>query len=90
MIIPPRTHPDFKGYAVPPLLKAEAAAAYLDISVDTLARWRVQGSGPAFVKFTRAKQGIVRYRREDLDAFIAEHRCTSTSPATVQPDPERR
>jgi len=59
-----------------PLCTPQQAAAYLTVSVDTLARWRTVGRGPRFLKFTRAKQGIVRYRREDLDRFILE-RLTS-------------
>lgn len=54
-----------------PLLTPKDAALYLAISVDTLAYWRCIGRGPKYIKFTRARQGVVRYRREDLDRFIA-------------------
>jgi hypothetical protein len=62
-----------------PLLTGQQAAEYLAVSVDTLSYWRTVGRGPAFVKFTRARQGVVRYRREDLDRFIDECVQTSTS-----------
>lgn len=62
-----------------PLLTAAKAAEYLSVSVDTLSRWRQQGGGPAYVKFTRAKQAAVRYRREDLDRFIGLCMQTSSS-----------
>jgi predicted site-specific integrase-resolvase len=61
------------------LLTAPQAADFLGVSVDTLSRWRQQGGGPRFVKFTRAKQGIVRYRPADLERFIGEHVQESTS-----------
>jgi hypothetical protein len=61
------------------LLTPKQSAEFLGVSVDTLARWRVVGVGPAFVKFSRAKQALVRYRREDLERFIREHVHTSTS-----------
>src|SRR5437764_15177614 len=61
------------------LYSPREAAEFLGVSVDTLARWRVLGSGPAFVKFSRAKQAVVRYRREDLERFVGAHVHTSTS-----------
>jgi hypothetical protein len=61
------------------LCSPQEAAEFLGVSVDTLARWRVVGTGPAFVKFSRAKQAIVRYRREDLERFVQAHVRTSTS-----------
>ena len=50
------------------------AAAYLGLAVSTLNKWRCYGNhGPAFVKLGKA----VRYRREDLDAYLS----TATVPA---------
>ena len=51
------------------------AAAYLNLSPNTLNRWRYTGQGPRYRKFGRA----IRYQREDLDAWIAS---TSTSSTT--------
>lgn len=48
-------------------LTPEEAAYVLDRSVATLARWRVTGEGPAFV---RPKPRLVRYRLVDLEAFL--------------------
>ncbi len=72
-------HHETPNDAGPHLLTPKQAAEFLGVSVDTLARWRVLGAGPAFVKFSRAKQALVRYRREDLERFIREHLHTSTS-----------
>ena len=45
------------------LLTAIEAAAHLRCAKQTLARWRCEGGGPAYVK----AGGRVLYRREDLD-----------------------
>lgn len=52
------------------LMKPAQAAEYLQISATTLAIWRsTNRSRLPFVKIG----GQVRYRRQDLDAFIAEN-----------------
>lgn len=51
-------------------LSRRQAAAYLNISVATLARWASRGTGPAHFKLA----GLTRYLRSDLDAFLAERR----------------
>lgn len=50
------------------LLTAAEAAAYVNVSIRTLARWRAAGSGPVVVKLSAR---TVRYRVADLDAWIA-------------------
>jgi hypothetical protein len=45
------------------------------IAPRTLQRQRLEGKGPVFVKIG----GAVRYRRSDLDEYIAANRRTSTS-----------
>jgi len=49
-----------------PLLTPKEAAERLRSSVPTLARWRVNGNGPAYVK----NGGRVFYRDSDLESFI--------------------
>ena len=49
------------------LLTPEEVAEFLGMKPNTLARWRSNGIGPAYVKLGSA----VRYRREDLDRFVA-------------------
>ncbi|MDO3167207.1 helix-turn-helix domain-containing protein [Mycobacteroides abscessus subsp. abscessus] len=44
-------------------------AAHLGVPVRTLAEWRYRGGGPRFVKVGRH----VRYRHEDVDAWMAAH-----------------
>jgi len=55
------------------------AAAYLGLSPNTLNRWRYTGDGPRFVKLGRA----VRYRREELDDWVASCGRQSTSSAVI-------
>lgn len=60
------------------MLKVKDAAARLGLSVSTLNKWRVYGTGPAFVKLGAS----VFYREEDLAAFVAARtRTTTWSPA---------
>jgi len=58
-------------------LKTEAAAAFLQVKPATLEQWRWSGKGPKFIKMNRA----VRYRKEDLDAFIVARVFGSTTEA---------
>jgi hypothetical protein len=53
-----------------------SAAKYLGgFEVSTLAKWRVYGTGPVFVKIGKR----VFYEESALDAFIDQGRRTSTS-----------
>lgn len=56
------------------MLKVTQAAARLGLSKSTLNKWRCFGTGPAFIKLGAA----VFYQAEDLDAWVAERRRTST------------
>lgn len=63
------------------LLNDREAAALLGVTQSTLNFWRVQRRGPAFVKLGHA----VRYRRADIDAYIAaSRRETSDSRAATK------
>jgi predicted DNA-binding transcriptional regulator AlpA len=57
------------------LLDTKAAAAYLGLHPNTLEKRRVYGGSPKFCRLGRA----VRYRPEDLDAWIAARVVESTS-----------
>jgi excisionase family DNA binding protein len=52
------------------LLTVEEAARYLRVTRRTLDRWRASGIGPPSIKLP---SGGRRYRRADLDAYLAEH-----------------
>ena len=48
------------------MVRTEQAAVILDVKKSTLESWRCRGGGPPFVRYGRA----IRYREEDLSAFI--------------------
>lgn len=50
------------------------AAAYLRTSPSTLAKRRLYGTGPRYCRIGRA----IRYRKSDLDAFMADTAVKST------------
>jgi predicted site-specific integrase-resolvase len=58
-------------------LKTEEAAAFLQVKPATLEQWRWSGKGPRFIKLNRA----VRYRKEDLVAFVEARVFGSTTEA---------
>lgn len=61
------------------LFNTPDAAAYLALSPKTLERFRSEGTGPAYVKCGPGRRARVRYRKADLDAWIAAQTRTSTS-----------
>ena len=68
------------------LLTEQDTAALLKVTVKTLQGWRYRGEGPPFIKAGRC----VRYRREDLEAFVAAAVRTSTSDPGAAPIRSRR
>lgn len=68
------TNPVEKSVATEPLLTPEQAAKILNVSTSYLAKSRVDGDGPQFVKIGRA----VRYPESSLRNFIKARTRTST------------
>ncbi len=60
-----------RGIVVPEYLDSAGAAVYLGMSIDWLAKARCECNGPKFSKVSNARGGAVRYKRSDLDAFMA-------------------
>ena len=61
----------------PAVLRPKEAAQYIGLSIATLARMRVDGTGPVFIQIHTRSIG---YRREDLDDWVAARpRFRSTS-----------
>ena len=58
------------------LLPPEQAANYLLLSISTLARMRIAGNGPTFVRVSAQRVG---YRTSDLDKYLDGRTRTSTS-----------
>lgn len=57
------------------VMTVQQAAEYLGLAVSTLNKWRCHGGGPVFIKMGRS----VRYRVEDLEAFVRGNRMSSSS-----------
>lgn len=57
------------------ILTTQEAAKYVRLSKPTLERFRISGDGPRFAKLG----GAVRYRADDLDAWLASRLIQSTS-----------
>lgn len=62
--------------SVTSLLPPDRAAKYLLLSTSTLARMRIAGNGPAFVRLSKQRVG---YRISDLDKYLDGRTRTSTS-----------
>ncbi len=52
---------------VSPWMKTKEAAAYIGSTEQTLRAWRAYGRGP---KYHSPSARVVRYFRDDLDAFL--------------------
>jgi predicted DNA-binding transcriptional regulator AlpA len=63
------------------LLDAQRAADWTGLSTSTLAKLRLSGDGPTYVKLGRR----VVYRIADLEAWIEAHRFKSTSEYVSKP-----
>jgi predicted DNA-binding transcriptional regulator AlpA len=57
------------------LLTQREAASVLRLSERTIEQMRCAGTGPRFVRINHS----VRYRQQDLDAYIASRVVSSTS-----------
>ncbi len=68
------------------LLTEKQVAALLRVTVKALQAWRGRGGGPPFVKMGRC----VRYRLEDLEAFVRAALRQSTSDRGPASRPSRR
>ncbi len=57
-------------------MRSPEAASYLRMAESTLAKLRCYGGGPRFAK---VGPRLVIYDRADLDAYLADRMCRSTS-----------
>jgi predicted DNA-binding transcriptional regulator AlpA len=63
-------------YPIRRVLRTPAAAHYVNLGIPTLEKFRLSGEGPRFIRLGRRAIG---YDVEDLDAWLAERKTTSTS-----------
>lgn len=64
-----------------PLLRAPEAAAFLGISVQTLARWRGTGQGPQYIRLSAR---AVAYKQSALEAWCMARSFQSTTQAAAR------
>lgn len=68
-----------KGDFMSTLLNEKETAEQIGMSVHWLRRKRWAGGGIPFVKLSAGTGGAVRYRREDVEKFLADRVRRSTS-----------
>ncbi|MFN0263968.1 helix-turn-helix transcriptional regulator [Tepidamorphus sp. 3E244] len=66
-------------------LKEGQVAELLGLPVRTLQSWRLRGGGPEFYKIGRS----VRYKRADLEEWLASRKASSTASVGAFPDQGR-
>jgi hypothetical protein len=59
-----------------PKLRVNEAARHLGLAVSTMNKLRLSGLGPRFIRLTRRR---VAYDLDDLEAYAAERKRSSTS-----------
>ena len=64
------------GNIISKFLRTPEAAAYIGLSLSTLAKMRLRGDSPPYIK---AGPRIVVYDVADLDKWLGERKRTSTS-----------
>ncbi len=55
------------------LMTPDDVAALLKVNAGTLANWRVKGIGPRWTRVGAKDRGKIRYRHEDVQAYIAQN-----------------
>jgi len=63
-----------KGAAALRLRKPEWAAEQLEVTVETLEKWRAQHIGPPFY---RLSSRLIRYSVRDIEDYKKRHRITT-------------
>jgi hypothetical protein len=66
-----------RGFFMSTLMKESEVALMIGLSVHWLRRMRWSGGGIPFIKLN--ERGSVRYRREDVEEFVADRVRKSTS-----------
>jgi predicted DNA-binding transcriptional regulator AlpA len=64
----------FRAASASALLTTNEVAAKLGCSMRSIEQYRQKGIGPKFLKIN----GMIRYREEDVDAFLADAERAST------------
>lgn len=60
-------------------MTSREVADYIRVSYVTLRTWRHEGKGPPYVKFADVTSGPVRYRKQDVDDWMASKQQSVTA-----------
>jgi hypothetical protein len=60
------------------MMTPKEVADLLSVSLPTLARWRMLGTGPQFTKFKDVRTGIIRYEQRHVREFIEQRQRENT------------
>ncbi len=71
------------------LLTARQVAELLGVTTETVLRWTRQGDLPA-IRLPGTARGRIRYRPDQVDAWIAEHETAGRTPRGVSPPLDAR
>lgn len=55
------------------LLNSTEAAEFLNLKRHTLAKWRVEGKGPRYIKMGEGKTSPIMYTRAALTQWLDDH-----------------
>jgi predicted DNA-binding transcriptional regulator AlpA len=66
------------------LLTATKAAGLLGVKPQTLARWRMDGRGPRFIRLGSTPKSRTAYTPAEIERWLDSHTATSTSDETVR------
>ena len=64
---------------IKPYLNSAEAAKLLNLSIRTLERMRVDGTGPRFLKAGKGQRSRVLYKPDDIHAWLKSQAFQSTS-----------
>jgi hypothetical protein len=71
--------PRHKSHCGERLLTPKEVSTILQVTQETLARWRQLEDGPKFVKFGRGRTAPIRYQVSDVIAFVEQSLRESTT-----------
>ena len=57
------------------LMTTNECGKYLNMCVQTLARWRMEKKGPKYFKLGEGKNSRVFYKAQDVDEWVESKRC---------------
>lgn len=54
-------------------MTTKRTAGYIGVHPDTVRRWRMDGTGPSYIKLGSHRSRQVRYRKDVVDEWLERH-----------------